>query len=108
MPTVTDALNELHKPRASAQPTVKEMIAEILAQPSTSVPTAGKLLADLSVNGSYLAARNGELGVPTFWVGGKIRVASIDVLRKLGLAEASDAKRESNTSKHQQENAEIA
>jgi hypothetical protein len=65
----------------------KEILNELKSKPTVSVPTAGRALADLSKNGSYEAARRGALGVPVLEVGGKKRVASIAVLRALGLVE---------------------
>jgi hypothetical protein len=67
--------------------TMREMLAELRSKPSVSVPFAGKVLGDLSKNASYEAANRGELGVPVYSVGGKKRVASTAVLRKLGLAD---------------------
>ena len=69
--------------------TVKEILTKLRTSPTVSVPEAGKVLADLSWNGSYDAARKGTLGVPVFDVGGLKRVASIDVLRRIGLADAA-------------------
>jgi hypothetical protein len=66
-----------------------EILAELKSRPTVSVPIAGKVLGDLSRNGSYEAARTGKLGVPVIEVGGKKRVSSIVVLRLLGLADAS-------------------
>jgi hypothetical protein len=67
---------------------MKDIIAELLAKPSVSVPIAGKALADLSRNGSYRAAAGGKLGpLPVYEVGGRKRVASAGVLRLLGLAD---------------------
>ena len=67
--------------------TVKEILAELRSKPTTSVPNAGKVLGDLSKNAAYDAARAGTLGVPTFWAGGKLRVPSLAVLQRLGLAD---------------------
>jgi hypothetical protein len=66
---------------------MREIIAELRSKPSVSVPIAGKALGDLSKNASYDAANKGTLDVPVLKVGGKLRVPSIAVLRKLGLAE---------------------
>jgi hypothetical protein len=65
---------------------MREILAELRSKPSVSVPTAGKALGDLSKNASYEAAKKGTLGVPVFAAGGKLRVPSIAVLRRLGLA----------------------
>jgi hypothetical protein len=70
--------------------TIREILNELRTKPTTSVPNTGKVLGDIGPNPSYEAAKNGTLGVPTFWVGGKLRVASIDVLRKLGLEDEAD------------------
>jgi hypothetical protein len=64
---------------------MREILAELRSNPSVSVPTAGKALADLSRNASYGAAIDGTLGVPVIEVGGKKRVPSRAVLRKLEL-----------------------
>jgi hypothetical protein len=66
---------------------MREILAELRSKPTVSVPTAGKALGDLSKNASYDAANKGTLGVPVFEAGGKKRVPSIAVLRKLGLAD---------------------
>jgi hypothetical protein len=66
---------------------MREILAELRSKPTVSVPTAGKALADLSKNASYDAAKSGKLGVPILEVGGKKRVPSIAVLRRLGLAD---------------------
>jgi hypothetical protein len=65
--------------------TMQEIIAELRSNTTVSVPFAGKALGDLSKNVSYDAAKKGTLGVEVFSAGGKLRVASITVLRKLGL-----------------------
>jgi hypothetical protein len=65
-----------------------EVLAELRKHATVDVPTAGWALGKLSRNSSYLAAANGTLGVPVFNVGGKKRVASVAVLRALGLAES--------------------
>jgi hypothetical protein len=62
-----------------------KILAELKQQPTVSVPTAGRVLGDLSRNASYDAARRGVLGVPVITVGGKKRVPSVAVLKKLGL-----------------------
>ena len=66
-----------------------KILAELKSKPTVSVP--GQVLGDLSRNGAYEAARRGKLGVPVMQVGGKKRVSSIAVLRKLGLAEDGEA-----------------
>jgi hypothetical protein len=65
--------------------TTNEILNDLRTKPSATVPDTGKILAGKSANASYEAARNKKLGVDTFWVGGQLRTASIDVLRKLGL-----------------------
>lgn len=64
---------------------IKEILEELRSKPSVSVPTAGAVLAGLSKNASYIAAREGRLGVPVYEVGGRRRVPSIAILRQLGL-----------------------
>ena len=66
-------------------PSLAEILAELRTKPTVSVPTAGKVLGDLNKNSSYDAAKTGKLGVPVLEVGGKKRVASVHVLRALGL-----------------------
>lgn len=69
----------------------KEILAELKSHPTVSVPTAGKALADLSPNAAYRAAQRDALGVPVMKVGGRKRVTSVAVLRKLGLVEDGEA-----------------
>jgi hypothetical protein len=71
--------------------TWKEILTELRSRPTVSVPVAGKALADLSENASYRAAARDALGVPIMTVGGKKRVASVAVLRALGLLEDGKA-----------------
>ena len=71
----------------------KTILAKLKSQPTVSIPEAGRALADLSENASYRAAKNNKLGVEVFEVGGKKRVASADVLKKLGLVEDKKALR---------------
>jgi hypothetical protein len=68
-----------------------QYLQELKMNATVSVPTAGKVLGDLSRNASYEAARQGTLGVPVIAVGGKKRVPSIAVLRRLGLDEGPTA-----------------
>jgi hypothetical protein len=70
---------------------MKEILAHLRSTPSVSVPFAGMALGELSRNAAYEAAKNGTLGVPVYEAGGKKRVPSIAVLRRLGLAEDEDA-----------------
>jgi hypothetical protein len=63
----------------------KDILHRLRTQLTVDVPTAGKALGDLSRNPSYDAARTGKLGVEVLKVGGKLRVASAAVLRRLGL-----------------------
>ncbi len=70
----------------------KQILAELKSQPTVSVPTAGKALGNLAPNASYRAALGGSLGVEVLEVGGRKRVRSIDVLRRLGLTEAEETK----------------
>jgi hypothetical protein len=64
----------------------RKILAELKTQPTVSVPTAGRALG-VAENAAYRAARNNTLGVPVLEVGGRRRVPSISVLRKLGLTE---------------------
>jgi hypothetical protein len=63
----------------------KDILRTLRTQLTVDVPTAGKALGDLSRNPSYDAARAGTLGVEVLKVGGKLRVPSAAILRKLGL-----------------------
>jgi hypothetical protein len=67
--------------------TMRDALEKLRSGPSVSVPVAGRALGDLGMNASYAAAENKKLGVPVFEAGGKKRVPSIAVLRKLGLTE---------------------
>jgi hypothetical protein len=67
--------------------TMKDALAKLRKAPSVSIPVAGRALGDLGMNAAYGAASNGTLGVPVYEAGGKKRVASIAVLRRLGLAD---------------------
>ena len=73
----------------SVKPNWRDILAELRTNPTVEVPTAGLALGDMSKNGSYEAARADRLGVPVIDVGGKKRVPSIAVLRKLGLEESA-------------------
>jgi hypothetical protein len=68
-----------------------ELLDELRSKPTISVSIAGAVLGDLKRNASYDAARLNKLGVPVIEVGGKKRVPSIAVLRKLGLADDEQA-----------------
>lgn len=68
--------------------TLEEIIAECRARATQTVPFAGEALGELKRGASYLAAKEKTLGVDTFWVGGKLRTASIDILRRLGAEDA--------------------
>jgi hypothetical protein len=65
----------------------KEVLRKLRTEPTVSVPEAGLALGNLSRNASYEAAKKGTLGVPVHDAGGKKRVASVAVLRVLGLDE---------------------
>lgn len=56
---------------------------EALSHPTISVPDAGAVFYGLSRNGSYEAARRGD--IPTIKVGGKIRVPVAPLAATLGL-----------------------
>jgi hypothetical protein len=68
-------------------PSWKVILKKLQTQPTVSVPEAGWVLGDLGRNAAYGAARAGTLGVPVLETGGKLRVPSIAVLHKLGLAD---------------------
>lgn len=65
-----------------------EILAELKSTPTVDIPTAGSALAGLSRSGSYIVAAQGRFPVPVIEVGGRKRVASMAVLRELGLAES--------------------
>ena len=71
--------------------TWKQILTKLKNQPTVSIPEAGKALADLSPDASYRAAKSDSLGVPVMKVGGRKRVTSVAVLRKLGLIEDGEA-----------------
>jgi hypothetical protein len=71
--------------------TLDEAIAALRARTSQTVPFAGDALGDLQRGASYAAAKAGTLGVPVFWSGGKLRTASIDIARRLGVEDAVTA-----------------
>ena len=68
--------------------TLEEIIAELRARATQSVPFTGEALGGLQRGASYAAAKTETLGVPTFWSGGKLRSASIDIARRLGVEDA--------------------
>jgi hypothetical protein len=72
--------------------TFAEIIAKLRAKPSQDVPFTGMVLGGIQKGASYTAAKNGTLGVPTFWVGGKLRTSSLDILKRLGVEPEAPAK----------------
>lgn len=68
--------------------TLEEVIAAPRAEPTQSVPFTGRVLGRLQRGASYTAGKNGTLGVPVFWSGGKLRTASLDIARRLGVEDA--------------------
>jgi hypothetical protein len=65
--------------------TLAEIAAQLMAEPSQDVPFAGMALGGVKKGAAYQAAEDGTLGVPTYWVGGQRRVASIAIARVLGI-----------------------
>lgn len=65
-----------------------EILAELKNSPTVDIPTAGQALAGLSRSGSYIVAKEGRFPVPVIEVGGRRRVASMEILRKLALEES--------------------
>ena len=63
--------------------TLEEIIAELRARPSQTVPFAGMALGELQRGASYTAAKTKTLGVPVFWSGGKLRTSSIAIAKVL-------------------------
>ena len=70
--------------------TWREILKELRSNATVSVPTAGHALAGLTPKAAYAVAQRGALGVPVLSVGGKKRVPSMAVLKKLGLVEGSE------------------
>jgi hypothetical protein len=64
--------------------TLKEILTVLVRNATVSVPFAGEALGEMSKNASYDAAAAGKLGVKVHECGGKLRCASVEVLRKLG------------------------
>lgn len=58
-----------------------------MSELTVDVPTAGKVLGDLSRNVAYdVAARDGAIaGIPVLTVGGKLRVPTAPIRKVLGL-----------------------
>ena len=74
-----------------------DIIKRLRENVTVDVPFAGKVLGNLSPNGAYEAAKRvnretGEtaLGVPIIEAGKRKRVASIHILKKLGIASAAE------------------
>jgi hypothetical protein len=65
----------------------KTLLEQLMNQLTVDVPTAGRALADLSRNAAYdVAARDGAIaGIAVFEAGGKKRVATAPIRKKLGL-----------------------
>jgi hypothetical protein len=72
-------------PKKGREITMKAALAKLRAHPSVAIPVAGRALANLGINASYGAAQDGKLGVPVFETGGRKRVPSIAVLKRLGI-----------------------
>jgi hypothetical protein len=62
----------------------KQILTKLKNEPTVSVPDAGRAFG-LSENAAYRAAKGDKLGVPVMTIGGRKRVTSISVLRKLGI-----------------------
>ena len=58
-------------------------IEEALTRPTLPVPVAGAIFFGLSRNGSYEAAKRGD--IPTFRIGRKIMVPVAPLAQRLGL-----------------------
>lgn len=58
-------------------------VAQALERPTVSVPQAGAVFYGLSRNGSYEAAKRGD--IPTIKIGRKIVVPVAPIAEKLGL-----------------------
>jgi hypothetical protein len=52
--------------------TLAEIIVELRARASQTVPFAGDALGDLKRGAAYAAAKDGTLGVETFWFRRKV------------------------------------
>jgi hypothetical protein len=62
-----------------------DVIKALRQSASVSVPFAGRVLAGLTPNGAYEAAKRNALGVPVFRSGKRLRVASVHILEKIGV-----------------------
>lgn len=71
--------------------TLAEIIAGLRARASQTVPWTGEAVGELKRGASYAAAKENTLGVDTFWVGGKLRTASIDIARLLKIEDVVTA-----------------
>ena len=58
-------------------------LEKLLSEPTASVPDVGRICFDLSRNGSYAAAKRGE--IQTVRVGRKLRAITSPLRRQLGL-----------------------
>jgi hypothetical protein len=65
---------------------MNEELRKLLSQPTASIPDVGRICYGLSRNGSYEAARRGE--IPTIPIGRLLKVPTAAVRAKLGLEAA--------------------
>ena len=66
---------------------MNDELKELLSMPTADVTDVGRLCFNLSRNGSYEAARRGDLG-PIIKVGSRLKVVTAPLRRKLGLEAA--------------------
>jgi hypothetical protein len=65
--------------------TLAEIIHKLRTEPTQTVPFTGMALGGIRKGAAYQAAKDKTLGVDAFWVGGQLRCASIDILKRLGV-----------------------
>jgi hypothetical protein len=61
-------------------------LEDLLSHPTATVPDVGRVVFNLSRNGSYAAAKSG--GIPTIEVGGQYFVPTAVLRKQLGLEAA--------------------
>ena len=62
---------------------MNEELKALLSAPTADVPDVGRICYGLSRNGSYAAARRGE--IPTIKIGSLLKVPTAALRRQLGL-----------------------
>jgi hypothetical protein len=62
---------------------MNEELRQLLSKPTASIPEAGRICYGLSRNGSYDAAKRGD--IPTIKIGRLLKVPTAGLRRRLGL-----------------------